>query len=158
MTSRSAHSVTLPIALGFLIALALAAAAPARSALIPTQIIPEACTTGSPGFPTSCRICHIAEAAINLTNFLIFAIAIPAVGLLILIAGFLLLTAGGSEDRVRQGKKIITNTIVGAFIVFLAWLGVDTIFKTLTGSEGFRGAVEYFGPWYRFPTDQCIID
>ncbi|HPT08281.1 MAG TPA: pilin [bacterium] len=40
---------------------------------------------------------------------------------LIIYAGFLWMTAGGSEDQVSKAKKIMTNAIIGLVIVFFAW-------------------------------------
>lgn len=133
-------------------ALALAmVASPAAAGLIPTQIVPEACSIGGSG----CTLCHLGALAINLTNFLMFAIAIPAVGLMAVIGGFIWMTAGGSPAQVERGRKILTATVVGAAIVFLAWLGVDTFFKVFAGGPGF--AIEGLGPWNEFPVKNCKL-
>lgn len=147
-------SITIISALG-----PVAAAPQAVAALIPPQLVPEACSLSASGASLGgCTLCHLGALAINLTNFLMFAIAIPAAGLLAVIGGFIWMTAGGVPAQVERGRKILTATVVGALIVFLAWLGVDTFFKVFTaGERGFYGAIEIFGPWNQFPVEKCPL-
>lgn len=135
--------------------LLLTSAWPAAAGLYPKQIVPEACSLKSVRANIeSCTLCHIGVMAINLTNFLMFAVAIPLVGLLTAVAGIVMLTAGGSEQRITKGRNILINVIIGALIVFLAWLAVDTIIKVLTGQESFRGT---FGPWHEINPQNCPL-
>lgn len=132
----------------------IAIAAPASAEIFPKQIVPEACRLGG----SDCKLCHLGLVVINITKILMLAIAIPAVGLLVAISGFIFMTAGGSPTQIERGKKILTATIVGALIVFLAWLGVDTFFKVVVGQQGFRRDVAgKFGPWNEFPVENCPL-
>ncbi|MFY9462461.1 MAG: hypothetical protein WAP51_04650 [Candidatus Sungiibacteriota bacterium] len=101
-----------------------------------------------------CTICDLGVLVINLTNFLIYNIAIPLASLMIIIGGIMIMIGSASEERVKTGKKILTNAIIGVIIVFVAWLLVDTIIKVLTGSfaQNFFGT---FGPWNRIPPGAC---
>lgn len=152
------------IGLAAAIATTAVVALPAQAALIPKQIVPEACTGAKLTLSKEqggCTLCHLGVMAINLTNFLMFAIAIPAAALLVTLAGIVILTSGGSDARLGWGKDILAKAVIGAIIVFIAWLAVDTLFKIFTagkdGRPGFRGAVEVLGPWNEFPAERCGI-
>ena len=73
---------------------------------------------------------------------------------MIIIGGIMIMIGSASEERVKAGKKILTNAIIGVIIVFVAWLLVDTIIKVMTGSlvQNFFGT---FGPWNRIPPGAC---
>ncbi len=137
---------------------------PVEAALIPKQIVPEACSLSKVNLAKEyggCTLCHLGVMVINLTNFLMFAVAIPATALLVTAAGIIILTSGGSESRLGLGKDMLTKTVIGLIIVLVAWLAVDTLFKVLTAGRGstvgFRGAVELFGPWNTFPAERCTL-
>lgn len=63
-----------------------------------------------------------------LTNFL-YLIAVAFV----LYGGFLMLTAGGEEDKVKKGKTILMQAVMGLIVVFLAstlvTFVIDQLFK-----------------------------
>lgn len=105
-----------------------------------------------------CSICHFGALAINLTNFLMYYVALPATALLVAIGGIMLLIAGPSEPMRNHGKEILKATIIGIIIVFLAWLLVDTVIKIVTNdwSEGAGSLLmEQLGPWNKFDVDAC---
>ena len=136
--------------------LVLLASPPASAFFHPPYIVPAECSiTSGANVAQTCTICHIGVLVINFTKILMFAVALPAVALLVAISGIMILTAGGSEQRLTRGKDILTKTIVGIIIVFLAWLAVDTVIKVLTlGASQFTGT---FGPWYELPVGSCGI-
>ncbi len=146
--------------------LLLAATAPA---LAQEPIIPDACRLSAITKDASgCTLCHMGVATIRLTNFFATYIALPAIVLLVAIGGLMLIISGPSEPRRTLGKKILTSTLVGVIIVFVAWIGVDTLIKVLTGSfdTGEAGSLftnipgarkSGFGPWNRLPIDPCEI-
>jgi hypothetical protein len=70
--------------------------------------------------------------------------------IVIVIAGFKMVTAGGNVGQVSDAKSMITNTIVGFIILLAAWLIVDTVLKVfVSGSSNTTGAARIpgFGPW-----------
>lgn len=142
-----------------LLALAIVLAGPlaADARLFPKQIVPQECTLGAiRSTPGGCTVCHIGVMTMNLTTTLMYAIAIPAAGLLAAIGGITLLVSGGSETLHKQGVQTLTYAVSGILIVFLAWIAVDTIMKTLTlGKDQFVGALGQ--PWYQLPVNQCGI-
>lgn len=153
------HSVRFPAV--FPIAAVFLLAIPATTA---AAIIPPECRFGGSG----CTICHMAVGIINLTNFLMKDIAFPAAVLLVTVGGIMLLVSGPSEPRRTLAKQILTSTVIGLIIILLAWIGVDTIIKVLTGSFNFGGepgsllknftaATGRFGPWNQIPIEQCKL-
>lgn len=134
---------------GALILAVLPALADAQGPLVPC---------GSTAYPEPCSICHFGALAINLTNFLMYYVALPVTALLVAIGGIMLLIAGPSETLRSRGKDILKATIIGILIVFLAWLLVDTLIKILTNdwSEGVGSLLtEQLGPWNNFNVEAC---
>jgi hypothetical protein len=59
-------------------------------------------------------------------------IAIPIVGVMVLIGGIQLMTAGGSTERIASGRKTITYAVIGFAVVLFA-KGVVIIIKQVLG-------------------------
>jgi len=51
---------------------------------------------------------------------------------MIVVGGVMFLTAAGDPGRIGTAKKILTSVVIGLFIIFLAWLIVDTVITFLT--------------------------
>lgn len=82
-----------------------------------------------------CNSCHIAVVANNLISWLIGAIMV-LFAVLMVVAGFGLVTAQGNPDALNTAKSRFTNAIVGFIIVLSAWLIVDTLMRgLLAGSD-----------------------
>jgi hypothetical protein len=60
------------------------------------------------------------------TNFLYLI----AVGFA-LYGGFQILTAGGEDDKVKSGKKILINAVLGLFVIFIAASVIKFVVKAL---------------------------
>lgn len=125
-------------------------------AVSPSMILAQGIVPCGTSATRPCTICDFGVLVINFTNFLIYNIAIPLAGLMIVIGGIMIMIGSASEERVRTGKKILTNAIIGVVIVFIAWLLVDTIIKVMTGSfvQNFFGT---FGPWNGVPPGACTF-
>ncbi|MBI2055698.1 MAG: hypothetical protein HYT42_02290 [Candidatus Sungbacteria bacterium] len=122
----------------------------AHAAVFQGPVVP----CGRAGMP-DCNLCFLGVLVLNLTKFMMYAIAIPAVGLMVLVGGGMMVVSGGSDTMIKKGKSILTKTVAGALIVFLAWLFVDVTIKTFTGGEQrFLGAI---GPWNEVPTSACRL-
>jgi len=67
----------------------------------------------------------------NVIDFLIFIIAPVIAALLILYAGFLLLTSGASAESRGKAKTIMMDAIVGIVIAMLAWIIIKFILIAL---------------------------
>lgn len=59
---------------------------------------------------------YVQDIIIYLLGFLTLIVVI-----LIMWAGFSILTAAGDEEKVKSGKKIIFRAIIGLLIIFFAW-------------------------------------
>lgn len=63
-------------------------------------------------------------------------LGIIAVGFSVVFSGFLFLTAGGSAEKLGQGKKAVFASVTGLVIALTAWLIVNTIITMLTDCSG----------------------
>jgi len=61
----------------------------------------------------------VTEILDDIVDFLL-AVAIPLTVIVTVWAGFLFMTAGGSEDKVRTAKRAITYVVIGAAILILS--------------------------------------
>lgn len=92
-----------------------------------------------------CGTCEFVALLNNIIDFLITIMASIA-ALLIMWAGFLLVSAGGDTGQISKAKGIFTNVVVGLAIMLAAWLIVDTIMKTFLVYNDRPGETQ-FGPW-----------
>ena len=60
------------------------------------------------------------DMAVSIIQVILGFLAIIVV-LLVLYGGFVWMTAGGNEDKIATGKKIITAGVVGLIIILAAW-------------------------------------
>lgn len=81
---------------------------------------------------TPCSACDAVHVMVNLTNFGTLVI-FPLVSIMILYGAFLMIIAAGSEEKFRQGKKIIASALVGLVIVLLSWVAVNEVLQIITG-------------------------
>ncbi len=73
-----------------------------------------------------------ADGAIQtlITNLLAF-LGVIAV-LFIIYAGFMILTAGWDDEKVKKGKSVIIQAIIWIVVIFLAYSIVNWIFTFIT--------------------------
>lgn len=95
----------------------------------------------------ACDFCYFVTMVDNVQSFLLQVFILPVGVIALIIAGIMLLTAGGNPGQIEKGKSIFKYTIIGILIAFAAWLIVDTILGNLLIQEGQPG---YF-PWNTFP-------
>jgi len=74
-----------------------------------------------------CRPCHILVLIVNLVSFMLKSIVAPLAGLMFLVGGIMIVSDGGSGNRMKKGKEIIKNTLIGAVIALSAWAIVNTL-------------------------------
>lgn len=75
-------------------------------------------------------------ALINrVANFLLVYIAFPFIGIVVAYAGFLLITSGGSESKLKEAKGMIWNVVIGLVVALLAWV----IIKLVLSVFGYQG-------------------
>jgi hypothetical protein len=98
-------------------------------------LVPD-CNTGpidavTGNYKNPCNFNYAITLINNVIKFLLFTIATPLAAIAIAYAGFLLITSGGSSEKVTKAKTIATNLVIGYVIALAAWLIVHTIFTTL---------------------------
>lgn len=81
-----------------------------------------------------CTLCDFLVMAKNIITFLIEAAVILGV-LFIVWGGFVIMIAGGSPERVSQGRKSITIAVTGIAIALGAWLIIGTVLNILGGGS-----------------------
>lgn len=62
-------------------------------------------------------------------------IILPLAALGILAAAIMILTAGGSEGRIKTGKTMLFNILIGFFIAISAWAILNTVLGKIIEPE-----------------------
>ncbi|HPM13967.1 MAG TPA: pilin [Candidatus Dojkabacteria bacterium] len=71
----------------------------------------------------------IVGFVVDVLNFLVGASAVVAVGLII-YGGITYMTAGGDSENVKKATNILTATVIGLCIVFLARMLIKFVLDT----------------------------
>lgn len=96
-----------------------------------------------------CQTCHFIELGNNVLQWFIGVMA-SVCALVVAVAGFKMVTAGGNTGAIESAKGMITNVIVGFVILLAAWLIVDTVIKIFISKDG---EIPGYGPWNEI---QCV--
>ncbi len=83
---------------------------------------------------SACTLCDFLRMAKNLIDFFVEAAVVLAV-LFIVWGGFVIMIAGGSPERVSQGRKTITIAVTGVAIALGGWLIIGTLFNIISGGS-----------------------
>lgn len=100
------------------------AVAKVSSGLIPCGNVSSG---GSIAAGQECEFNDFIILAQNVINFLIFKIASPLAAIMFAYAGFLYLTNGGNESKVKQAHDIFWYVFIGLVVALAAWLVVNFI-------------------------------
>lgn len=79
----------------------------------------------------SCGFYQLMQLIQRVIDFLIFLAAPIIATVIILWAGVLILTSGGSTEKVSQAKSMFTKAVIGLIIAMGAWIIVKFILVTL---------------------------
>jgi hypothetical protein len=84
--------------------------------------------------PLSCENlgCIIKEIISELQK-----LAIPIVIIMVLIGGFQIMTAGGNEEKIKQGKSTIWWAVMGYVVILLA-NGLVLVIESVLGAKGMK--------------------
>jgi hypothetical protein len=52
--------------------------------------------------------------------------------LFVIIGGYQYMTSSGNEEQAEQGRKTLTNAIIGVIIILLAWVIVNVVVNQVT--------------------------
>jgi len=89
---------------------------------------------GATGQP-SCEFCHIFEIASNILNLILTCAAPIIASLMLIVGGIYFLISGNSSDLFTKGKTIITATVVGLLIIFIAYMSLNTLLASMGVAE-----------------------
>lgn len=90
--------------------------------------------------PSEFTSCHLLVVVQNVIQ-LLFQLSIVLAVAYSMYGGFLVMTAGGSEEKVSAGKGAITAAVIGLTISLTAWLLIDSLMNALGGGP--------IAPWNR---------
>lgn len=95
---------------------------------------------------SACTLCDLFRLGNNIVSFFLFPTEsnnyIPVValiaGLFIVIGGFYLFIGGAQPEYQRKGKTVLYSVVIGLFIVYTAWVIIESILA-------FMGVAEWTG-------------
>ena len=67
-------------------------------------------------------------------NFLIFKIAAPLGAIMFAYAGFLYITNGGNESKIKQAHDVFLYVFIGLVVSLAAWLLMNFILEFFLGA------------------------
>jgi hypothetical protein len=103
---------------------------------------------GGEGEPV-CQACHAVDILNGVLDWLVGVLSV-VFALIVMVAGFNLVTSTGNTSTKEKAKSMITNAFVGFVIVLAAWLLIDYGMRFLVSDEG---ASVPFGTWNSV---QCV--
>ena len=85
------------------------------------------CTGVDDAGNVTCGFSDFLKMINTLIGFIVFYL-VPAIAtIIIMVAGFLLLTAGGNETKITTAKGMLKNVVIGIVIITGAWLLIKTV-------------------------------
>lgn len=79
-----------------------------------------ACDSGGGGLQNPLNACSFSALIESITR-IVAQIGVPVAVFFIIYAGFLFVTARGSEDKLKTAKKTLLWTIIGVALILGAW-------------------------------------
>ena len=98
---------------------------------------------GATGQP-SCNFCHLFEIASNILNLILTCAAPIIASLMLIVGGIFFLVSGSSAELFTKGRTIVTATVVGLLIIFIAYMAINTLLASMGVAEwtGLQGGFE----------------
>lgn len=90
------------------------------------------CDPVKPPISGGCGLFHFFKLLQVIINFVSIDLAAPIAAGVIIYGAIVIMTSGGSQERVSQGKKMMTTAAIGAALVLGAWLIINTLYFVLT--------------------------
>lgn len=78
-----------------------------------------------------CNMCKFLQLISDVTRFIVIDIMAPLAGLMFLVSGIMMVSAGGNESRFKKGKEILKETAIGVLIILASWVIVNTLITAL---------------------------
>jgi hypothetical protein len=108
--------------------------------LLPGLVSATGLVPCGPGTGEPCTVCHFLVLIKNIIDFLT-EVAFGLVAVMILYGALLFFLAGGQEQKIRQGREVITTAVYGLAIVLLSWIIINTLIQIFVNP----GVLQ--GPW-----------
>jgi len=91
-----------------------------------------------------CNFCHIFEIASNILNLILTCAAPIIASLMLIVGGIFFLVSGSSTELFTKGRTIVTATVVGLLIIFIAYMSLNTLLASMGVAEwtGLQGGFE----------------
>lgn len=106
------------------------------------EVIPDCAKEGAGD------ICCALKMAHNVARWILGAVGAFAL-LFFVYGGYVWISSAGAAERVKRGKSVMANTVIGIVVVILAWTIVNFIITSLAGKPQIVGNST---AWY----DVCI--
>jgi hypothetical protein len=85
--------------------------------------------------PAMCGFNDLMAMINKVINFILFVMAVPIAAIMFAYAGFMLVTSGGSSEKMSKAKSTFINVAIGLIIVAASWLMVHTVLN-IVGYDG----------------------
>ncbi|MBP6885791.1 MAG: transglycosylase SLT domain-containing protein [Candidatus Pacebacteria bacterium] len=90
-----------------------------------------------------CTPCDIFGSLKNIIDFILKGVTGPVAAFMIVYSGGMMLLGGGKPELYSEGKKMLTNTLIGVTIILLAWVVTNFLIRALmpgvsTGTSWFE--------------------
>lgn len=82
-------------------------------------------------FSGVCDVAKLVSQFIQVFAFIVFVLAIAAV----LYAGFLFLTSGGNEEKVKSGRSALVWGLIGIAVALFASYAIDFVITVVGGTD-----------------------
>ena len=93
------------------------------------------------GLETAGQATGLGSADIRLIIARVIRVFLSLLGIIALVinlyAGYLIMTAGGNEEKVNEGKRILVNGVIGLAIILSAFAITQFVISRLAGATGF---------------------
>lgn len=98
----------------------------------------------------NCGICDALKLTTKIANYIIGLSGVAAL-VMFLIAGLTLITSKGNSGKLTSAKKIMIDTVIGMFVIYIAWAGVNYVIYSFTDAKNSKGVATVFSKsWQDF--------
>jgi hypothetical protein len=102
---------------------------------------------------TNCGSCELVEMG-NVIILWLFGLVGMVFAVMMMIAGFGLITSRGNTSALEAAKSKFVNAVIGLLIMMSAWLLIDFMMKSLLVGESLSAVSTGWGPWNQV---QCTL-
>lgn len=98
----------------------------------------------------NCELDQFVQLFVNLSTVMLGLLSAVAL-LMMVMSGFTIATSAGSPEKLESGKKSMQQTLIGAGLVLVAWLIINTLISILSGESPADGIGKIFKGqiWYK---------